>query len=457
MGTSISSIIGMPISTFLDLVEEKKKITVRRARLIPIYKAGDEMALTSLFLSALRLVKEFRNEVFSTVTMSKSGKMHVFTEPNFAEFEGAQPDGLILIVGGGKIKDAALLEMKNKKIPLSEDQISRYLNVAKQYKIPKVITVSNQFVSIPTQSPINVKVPKNVSLYHLSWSYILTIAHILLVDNENNIADADQVEIMKEVVDYLEHDISGVLGFTEMKAGWKEVVNKINMGSALTKQDPDVLDTVSSWLQEERDMALILSRELGLLVKSGMPKFRYNLPGRINNEIKNLIESRALVSTLQISGAASDISVIAHFERRNIEMNVSLLPPQDKKLKGQIGWLRRQLELCERKNADGFDSIRKELGIDIELKYQKLPVRYSLDNLEDACDDLKGREIKRFEISQIRDLGRKFESKRGIVQNIEGMLLDYYRLVVQHLKKWEKPAPKMLDSDREHKDLDSID
>ncbi|MCH8837691.1 MAG: hypothetical protein IIA60_07800, partial [Candidatus Marinimicrobia bacterium] len=327
MGTSISSIIGMPISTFLDLVEEKKEITVRRARLIPIYKAGDEMALTSLFLAALRLVKEFRDEVFSAVNMSKSGKIHVFTEPNFTEFEGAQPDGLILVVGGGKIKDAALLEMKNKRSLLSEDQISRYLNVAKQYKIPKLITVSNQFVSIPTQSPINVKVPKNVSLFHLSWSYILTIAHILLVDNENNIADADQVEIMKEVVDYLEHDISGVLGFTEMKSGWKEVVNKVNQGSALTKHDPDVLDTVSSWLQEERDMALILSRELGLLVRSGMPKFKDDLPGRINYEIKNLIERKALVSTLQISGAASDISVIAHFERRNIEMSVSLFPP----------------------------------------------------------------------------------------------------------------------------------
>lgn len=457
MGTSISSIIGMPISTFLDLVEEKKEITVRRARLIPIYKAGDEMALTSLFLSALRLVKEFRDEIFSTVNLAKSGKIHVFTEPNFTEFEGVQPDGLILVVGGGRIKDAALLEMKNKRSLLSEDQISRYLNVAKQYKIPKLITVSNQFVSIPTQSPINVKVPKNVSLFHLSWSYILTIAHILLVDNENNIADADQVEIMKEVVDYLEHDISGVLGFTEMKSGWKEVVNKINQGSALTKHDPDVLDTVSSWLQEERDMALILSRELGLLVRSGIPKFKYDLPGRINYEIKNLIERKALVSTLQISGAASDISVIAHFERRNIEMNVSLLPPQDKTLRGQIGWLRRQLEMGARKSVDKFDTIPIELGIDIELKRQKLPVRYSLDSLDDAIQELKGREIKRFEISQIRDLGRKFESKRGIVQNIESMLLDYYRLVVQHLKEWEKPAPKMLNSDREHKDLDSIE
>ena len=457
MSMNISSLIGMSINTFLDLVEEKKKISVRRARLIPIYKAGDEMALTSLFLSALRLIKEFRREVSSAVNLAMSGKLHVFAEVHFAEIEGEQPDGLILVVAGGKIKDAALLEMKNKNSVLSEDQISRYLNVAKQYKIPRLITVSNQFVSIPTQSPIIVKVPKNVRLYHLSWSYILTMAHILLYDSEKNIKDPDQVEIMREVVDYLDHDVSGVCGFTIMKPGWKEVVNKVNKGTALSKSDPDVSETISSWLQEERDMALLLSRELGLLIKSGLPKFKHDLSGRINYETKNLIQNKALTSTLQIAGAASDVSITAHFERRNIEMSVSLEPPQDKKMLGQIGWLKKQLDTCQRKNKETFQSILGELGVDIELKYQTEPVRYSIDNLDTAFNDLKGKEIRRFNISQIRDLGRRFESRGGIVQNVESMLLDYYRGVVQHLKKWEKPAPKMPDRGKEHKDLDSIE
>ncbi len=457
MSMNISSLIGMSINTFLDLVEEKKKISVRRARLIPIYKAGDEMALTSLFLSALRLIKEFRREVSSAVNLAMSGELHVFTEVHFAEIEGEQPDGLILVVAGGKIKDAALLEMKNKNSVLSEDQISRYLNVAKQYKIPRLITVSNQFVSIPTQSPIIVKVPKNVRLYHLSWSYILTMAHILLYDSEKNIKDPDQVEIMREVVDYLDHDVSGVCGFTIMKPGWKEVVNKVNKGTALSKSDLDVSETISSWLQEERDMALLLSRELGLLIKSGLPKFKHDLSGRINYETKNLIQNKALTSTLQIAGAASDVSITAHFERRNIEMSVSLEPPQDKKMLGQIGWFKRQLDTCQRKNKETFQSILGELGVDIELKYQTEPVRYSIDNLDTAFNDLKGKEIRRLNISQIRDLGRRFESRGGIVQNVEGMLLDYYRGVVQHLKKWEKPAPKMPERGKEHKDLDSIE
>lgn len=457
MSANIPSLLGMPINNFLSLVEEKKRISVRRARLIPIYKAGDEMALTSLFLSALRLVKEFRREVFSAVNLSVSGKLHVFTEVNFADYEGAQPDGLILVVGGGKIKDAAILEMKNKDSILDKDQISQYLGVAKQYQIPKLITVSNQFVSIPTQSPLNVKVPKNVNLYHLSWSYILTMAHLLLFEDEKNIEDVDQMEIMKEVVDYLEHKVSGVCGFTMMKPGWKEVVNKIRTRIAIKKDDTGVIDTVSSWLQEERDMALILSRVLGLLVKSGIPRFKHDLSGRINHEIKNLIEKKALSSTLLIAGAASDIIVTAHFESRNIEMSVSLVPPQDKKLRGQIGWLKRQIDTCQRKNRDTFQSISNELCVGVEIKYQSQATRIPLDNFEGVIDDLRGKEIKSFRISLIKDLSRKFESSKGIVKNVESMLLDFYRGVVQHLKKWEMPAPQMQDRSKDSKDLDSIE
>ena len=37
-------------------------IKLQQSRLIPLLKTGDEQALTSIFLSSLRLVKEFRNK-----------------------------------------------------------------------------------------------------------------------------------------------------------------------------------------------------------------------------------------------------------------------------------------------------------------------------------------------------------------------------------------------------------
>ena len=72
-------------------------------------------------------------------------------------------------------------------------------------------------MNFPTQSPVNVKTPKSITSYHLSWTYILTIAHILLIDNETNIDDRDQLNIMKEVLSYFETQKSGIVGFHQMK------------------------------------------------------------------------------------------------------------------------------------------------------------------------------------------------------------------------------------------------
>ena len=81
--------------------------------------------------------------------------------------------------------------MKNKNSELDVRQISDYVQIAKEYKIPKLITVTNQFVSNPSQSPITVKLPKYVDMYHLSWSYILTVGTLLLFKNQQNIEDED--------------------------------------------------------------------------------------------------------------------------------------------------------------------------------------------------------------------------------------------------------------------------
>ena len=159
------------------------------------------MALVSIFLSALRLVKEFRNQIFKTIDLSRSNHILIYTEAEFVLFDKKRIDGLILVIRANKIIDAVLNEVKNKNVDINKEQIQTYVNIAKAYGIPKLLTISNQFVSFPTQSPINIKTPKYVSTYHLSWSYLLTIAHILLTDNDNNIADPDQIELIREVVE----------------------------------------------------------------------------------------------------------------------------------------------------------------------------------------------------------------------------------------------------------------
>jgi len=447
MGLVLTKIVGSKFSDFNNHVLVDNDIKLREARLITTYKAGDEMALTSIFLSALKLIKEFRKDFFSEVRLSGASKIYIYTEVTFPKFEDSRIDGLILVVAGDQIKDAAIIEVKNKNNELQIEQIEKYLQIAKQLKIPKLITISNQFVSMPTQSPLPIKATKGINLYHFSWSYILTMAHILLYDNDKNIEDEDQVEIMKEIVTYFENPVSGVCGFTHMKPGWKELVERINAGTRLKLNDACVLDTVSSWQQEERDMALILSRKLGVLVQTGESKYRNNLKLRIDYDSKTLINEKQLTSVLRVKGAVSDIIVRALFEKRIVEMVVKINVPLDKGIKGQIGWFKKQIDLCGKKEPEIFNLIQDELKIGINIKRAKGCERIALPKLLDIYDEIKNKEINEFHIIQVKDFGKSFSSRQKFVEEIEVMLVNFYKSIIQHLHNWEQPAPALTDTE----------
>lgn len=180
MSKKPTKLIGLRIDDFKSLVKEGKEIIIQPARLMPFHKPGDEMALTSIFLSALRLIREFRINIFKAINLSRGGTIQVFTEIEFRFYKGKRIDGLILVVKGKKIVDAVFVEVKNKNNIIEDEQIENYLDIARGYEVAKLLTISNQFVSFPTQSPVSIKTPKKISLFHLSWSHILTVAHILL-------------------------------------------------------------------------------------------------------------------------------------------------------------------------------------------------------------------------------------------------------------------------------------
>ena len=217
----INKLVGLKKSEF-DSYVDTGKISLSESRLIPVLKTGDEMALTSIIMSSLRLIKEFKDQIFKETKLKRGGKAYYYTEVCFNDIDkGSRIDGLILIVVSGEIKDAAFLEVKNGKNVLSQEQILKYYRLAQALQnVPKIITISNEFVGDSSQSPIYIKnQSKKISLFHFSWTYIKTLAQLLLFDNDDNIRDEDQVEIMKEVLFYLDDDRSGVSGFHRMSSG----------------------------------------------------------------------------------------------------------------------------------------------------------------------------------------------------------------------------------------------
>lgn len=444
MAMKKQKLIDIPISDFYEELKGCSNYYAQKARLIPSYKLGDEMALTSVFLSSLRVINEFRKMIFSNLNISANGKIHIFTEMTFKQESEKRIDGFICIERGGKIIDSALLEMKNGKSQLEEKQINDYIEIADKFEIPKLITVSNQFVSHPTQCPLNIIKKRKVSLYHLSWSYILTIAHILLIDNDTNIEDQDQVEIMKEVVDYFEHPKSGVIGFTSMKDGWKNTVERIIKGETLKNTDKDVIEAVESWIQEEKDMALILSKQLGVLVGTNTNKYKNDFMLRIEDLAKSLVSNNYLESVFKINGAASNLTVKAKFLRRTVEFSTQLIAPQDKAtIKGQIGWIKKQIQRMQTKNPEIYEQLKNDILISIKLKNFSGEERKSFDELDIFALENKSKFIKEYGVILNCDLGRDFSSKNNIIKKMEDILIKYYDCVVLHLEKWHKPAPEI--------------
>ncbi len=438
----LGKLIGLKKEAFDSLVKAKE-ISYLKPRLIPIYKLGDELALTSVFLKSLKLIKEFKYTIFSEAKIQQGGALYVYSEVCFSECPEDRLDGLILVVKSGTIRDAALLEVKNGKNHLNKQQLDRYQKIAKKHSIPKFITISNQFVSDSSQSPAHIKPLHGVEFRHFSWTYLLTIGHVLLSNRGTSVEDADQIEILKEVLKYLEYDKSGVLGHNQMNSGWVSVVEKINLGSNIKITDTDVSEAVLSWQQEERDMSLLLSRKLGVIVPTGSAKHKGKLNERLEEDARNLCSNHKLYSILRVKGAASDIKIEACFHKRTIEFGTSLKAPDDKTQKGQIGWIKRQLENCIKKNKSLLDKLFKEIVIETTIKNSSTAERFTIDQIESIQPALNGKEIKEFRILYLKDFGKRFSSPRKIIEIMEEMLIDYYVGIVQHLNKWEPSAPKI--------------
>ena len=72
------------------------------------------MALTSILLSAIKLIKEFRDSIFKELKLKRSGKAYYYSEVVFEDIDStSRLDGMILVVVSGKIEDAIFIEVKN--------------------------------------------------------------------------------------------------------------------------------------------------------------------------------------------------------------------------------------------------------------------------------------------------------------------------------------------------------
>ena len=433
-----TKIIGLKYEDF-KAYQECAQVINQEARLIPTLKTGDEGALTSIFLSAIKLVKEYKDSIFKELKLSRVGNAYYLTEIVFPDIDNkCRIDGMIIIVSKGIIKDAAIFEMKNKNNSVDKEQVEKYIDLSRKVGITKMATISNEFVSDSSQSPVKAKSPKNFSLYHFSWTYLMTKAQLLLFKNEANIKDSDQIEIMKEVLHYFYNPVSGISGYHQMKKGWKETTEKITNRIPLRVSDQFIEEAVESWHEEEKDIALLLSRKLGTLVKSTNRN-----KDSIKKDIRKIITDQELHGNLSIKNSVSDIKIVVDFEVKTVSMSVKVIPPLNKGTVGRITWISKQLESAKRKSENAFSSIEKDILIEANIKHAREHIKISLSNFENLVQDSKGKEIQAFNIVLMSKFRTGFGSQKKFISLIEKMTFDYYAGIVQHLANWNQPAPKL--------------
>ena len=425
------------------------------ARLIPNLKDGDrEGRLTSIFLAVLTAVPEYRKVIIESLGRRVGSRAKLFARTEIVfnldnskgpKKDNQRPDGALILETGQK-SWRALIEAKANNAVLDRDQIEGYLKRAREQKFDALITISNQFVAMPTHHPleINKNYLRSVNLYHWSWTYLVTQAKLLLKGDQ--LLSDERRFLLDEMVKHFEHEKSGVQGFTQMNEDWKDLVAHCRSASPISHSDSKVQNTVASWHQEQRELCLKLWPLVRTEVVIKLPRaHKKDAAKRLESDSRLLAKDSILRSEIVVPNAAAPIKVDVDIKSRQIRCSMTLKAPDDKPSgRARTTWLLNQL--AKSVPAGGEDEhdvliIGKRPGW---TSYPSHTVRY-LRNYRAAFDSESGQSgpPTSFEIRIEKNMNNSFSNRKGFIRSVEELVPHFYNLVGQHLIAWVPPAPRM--------------
>lgn len=422
------------------------------ARLFPVLSTtSKEGRTTSIVLACLSKIEEFGTDLLSSVgqRVGKRSKIETYTEIVCAKASGDmkdRPDGLISVTVGSR-RWRALVEAKVGNSELSVEQIERYRVLAKENGIDCVISISNQFATSPDSHPLEEvrKSRSKIPVFHWSWMHILTTADVLI--SKGDVADMDQLVLLNELRRFLSHESAGVKGFERMPKEWSEVNRLVSSGGTLAVKSPLVEPVMQGWHQETRDLALILSRMTGTLVKEKLPRKHIGNPAqRQKDESAVLCSASLLECQLDVQDAAAPIVVTADIPRRSIDVGMSLRAPEDKvSTKARVNWLLRQISSTE----------TASLYVRLLWPGASEPTQHAFDDLvadvEIATTDKAHLAPHGFFVFYSERLGAKFAQQTNFISEIERIVPKFYGEVGTALTPYQRKAPKIKE-DRESRE-----
>ena len=410
------------------------------ARLIPVVgirgQQEQEKRATSVLLAVMHAVPEF-GQGFLQGFGAPKGRISTFTEVQLKGADGKVhiPDGAI-IIERGQTCWRALVEVKTGKAVLEAEQVSRYLDMARDHDFNAVITISNQIASQPTDVPVTVDKRKlrRVDLYHRSWWRIVTEA--VMQHRFRGISDPDQAWILGELIAYLDHENSGASGFEGMGDQWVGAREAARQGTLRTA-DKEACSVAERWEQFLDYLALGLSQDLGRDVQPIRQK-KQDLHARLDACVRDLVASGCLKGSVRVPDAVAPLALLADLRAYQLTTSVVIDAPREGKPTSRVNWLLRQLgnAPAHLRITVSFTNARETTSLLLG------DVRENPKSLLSPTDPK--REPRCFELALTQQLGLKNGKGQGsFVRETRRQVIDFYDGTVQNLKPWQAKAPKL--------------
>lgn len=410
------------------------------ARLIPTVgirgQEEQEKRATSCLLAVMRAVPDFGHALIGELGAPK-GRLSTYAEIQLKGSDGKVhiPDGAIVAERGSK-RWTCLVEVKTSNAPLRGEQVTRYVDLARDNKFDAVLTISNEITASPTESPVvvNKQKLKAVRLYHLSWWRVLTEA--IVQHRFRGITDPDQAWILGELIAYLDNEKSGASGFQDMGENWVRVRNAAAEGT-LRANDAEARDVAQRWEQFVDYLCLGLGQDLGRDVRAVRPR-KQTTQDRVDAARKQLAEVGTLSASIKVPDAAGPLTVEADLRTKRVTTSVAVDASGDGRPQTRIKWLTRQLKQA----PDG-------LVVEVSFANTKETSACTLSDVRDdptpllSATDPK-RQPRGFRIALSRPMGTKRgKGEKSFVRETRQQAVDFYREIVQDIKPWQPSAPKM--------------
>lgn len=415
-----------------------------RARLFSVSGIGgaddQERRASSAVLAVIQSVKEFGRAIIGPMG-APTGRLSTFIEVPFQHGDKKlRPDGLIQVAYGSRTW-TALVEVKTGRNDLIPAQIESYLDVARKQKFDALLTISNQLSAVPGIHPVKLSKTRSqpAKLFHLSWSQIRTEA---LVEQANrSVSDPDQAWILAEFIRYLEHPRSGAIDFDDMGQSWVQVRDRARSGT-LHAQDKGAADVTDKFGGLISFMALHLSRDLGTGVRPVVSQAQLRDPAKYLQEaVKEFVGTGVLQGSVRVPDTVAPIKITADLRAGLVHCAVTVPAPREGRPTTRVNWLVRQL-----KNAPGQLCIQPSV-VGRRGRGPAVTLNEARENPKALVYD-PAYELRSFTISLSSNAGPARGQGRGsFVDSVRIALDRFYGEVVQHVKPWTQPPPKIKDNE----------